>query len=78
MAWIIEVIDQLERQCMTIRQPFDQRSGPAGDDFDHCRGGFATRLALDVGGEPIWTIDNPFHALKACARGRNEPGRQGG
>lgn len=78
MAWIIEILDQLERQRMALRQPFDQRSGAARDSFDQRRGGFAMGLALDVGSQPIWTIGNAFGALKARAGGRNEPSRQRG
>src|SRR5262249_44438899 len=78
MAWIVEILDQLERQCVALREPFDQRSRTPRYSFDQRWGRFATSLALDVGHQTIWTIDDALSALKACASGRNEPGRQRG
>jgi len=69
MARIIEIFDQLERECVALYQPFDQRSGAASDSFDQSRGSFAVGLALNIGRQPIWTIGNTFGALKARASG---------
>ena len=78
MAWIVEILDQLERECMTLRQPFDHRGRAARDGFDQCRGRFAIRLALDIGSQLICTIGDALGALKARAGGRNKPSRQRG
>jgi hypothetical protein len=74
MAWIVEILDQLERKCVALYQPFDQRSRAARDSFDQSRGRFAMGLALNIGRQTIWTIGNTFGALKARASGRNEAG----
>ena len=76
MTGIVEVVDDLERQAVTVRQPFDQRARAIRDGADHRGVGLAMRLALNVGGEQLRVGNDPLGALEPRARGRNQPGRQ--
>ena len=75
MARIIKILNQLERQCVAIDEPFNQRSGATRHGFDYHGRGFAIGLALDVGSETLWAVGDALSALKACVSGGNESGR---
>jgi hypothetical protein len=51
MAGIVEIVDDVERQTVAVRQPFDRRRRTLRHRGDNCAIGFAMRLALDVGGK---------------------------
>ena len=69
MARIIEVVDHVEGQAVTVRQPLDQRPRALRDRFDDRRVGLAMRLALDVGGEQSRDCRRcPWRAGSACRR----------
>ena len=74
MAGIIEVVDHLERQAVTVRKPLDQRRRARRHGLDDGTIRLAFRLALDVGGEQIRAVSDAFVALKACAGSRDETG----
>ena len=76
MAGIVEVVDHIERQAVTIGQPFDQWPGALCDRIHDGRIRFVVRLALDIGGEQLRAVGDALGALKARTGGGNEPGRQ--
>ena len=76
MPRIVEVIDHLKRQAVSFRQPFDQRGRADGDSIHERAISFAPRLARDIGGKHLRGVRNTPGALKFCAGGRNEAGRQ--
>ena len=78
MTRVIEVVDHIERQAVTVGEPFDQRPGTPRDGIDDCLIGLAMCLALDIGGKQVGAVDDGLVALETGAGGGDEPRRQRG
>ena len=73
MAGIVEVVDDVERQAVTVRKPLDERRRASRHGLDDGTIRLAFRLALDVGGEQVRAVSDAFVTLETCAGSRDEP-----
>ena len=64
MAGIVEVVDDVERQAVTVRKPLDERRRASRHGLDDDTIRLAFRLALDVGGEQVRAVGDAFGRWK--------------
>src|SRR5262245_36752413 len=60
MSGIVEVIDHLKRQVVTLGQPFDELSRATSDGIDEVGVHPTVRLAPDIGGKQLRVIGDGF------------------
>jgi hypothetical protein len=71
MPWIVEVVDHIKRQAVTVRQPFDKRRGILSDGTYDSWIDLAIRLVRDVRGKQFRVVTNALGTLKSRARSGN-------
>jgi hypothetical protein len=74
MTRIFEIVDDVERQLVPIRKPLDHWACAARDSLNDSLIGTTLCLALDVAGETLRRVLDPFDALKPRPGRRDETG----
>src|SRR5262249_12040737 len=69
--WIVEVVDHIERQTVTVCQPFDKSRGILSDGINDSRIDLAVSLVRDVRGKQFRVVMNALGTLKSGSRGGN-------